>query len=108
MEGFYRGLFRKARDEIGAKSFGLAVIELEPNADNHPDHDHPDQEEVYVVLRGSGELLVAGEAVPLDPETIVRVARTPAARSTPATTECVCLRSAACRARPTRRRVTRT
>ena len=60
MEGFYKGLFRKARDEIGAKSFGLAVIELEPNADNHPDHDHPDQEEVYVVLRGTGQLMVDG------------------------------------------------
>ena len=73
MEVFYKGLFRKARDEIGAKAFGLAVIELEPDADNHPDHDHPDQEEVYVVLRGTGELLVDGESVPLNSETIVRI-----------------------------------
>ena len=73
MEGFYKGLFLKARAEIGARSFGLAVIELEPDADNHPDHDHPDQEEVYVVLRGTGDLVVDGETVALDPETIVRV-----------------------------------
>jgi mannose-6-phosphate isomerase-like protein (cupin superfamily) len=74
MEGFYKGLFRKARAELGATSFGLTVIELEPNADNHPDHAHEGgQEEVYVVLRGTGELEVEGEKVPLDPETIVRV-----------------------------------
>jgi mannose-6-phosphate isomerase-like protein (cupin superfamily) len=74
MEGFYKGLFLKARAEVGAKSFGLAVVELGPNADNHPEHDHDGgQEEVYVVLRGTGELEVDGERVPLDPETIVRV-----------------------------------
>jgi mannose-6-phosphate isomerase-like protein (cupin superfamily) len=74
MEGFYRGLFLKARAEVGARSFGLAVVELGPNADNHPEHDHDGgQEEVYVVLRGTGELEVEGERVPLDPETIVRV-----------------------------------
>jgi mannose-6-phosphate isomerase-like protein (cupin superfamily) len=74
MEGFYKGLFLKARAEVGARSFGLAVVELGPNADNHPDHDHAGgQEEVYVVLRGTGELEVDGERVPLDPETIVRV-----------------------------------
>ena len=74
MEGFYQGLFLKARDEVGASSFGLAVVELGPNADDHPDHDHPGgQEEVYVVLRGTGEMDIDGERVALDPETIVRV-----------------------------------
>lgn len=38
METFYDGLFRKARAELGAQSFGLAFVELEPGADNHPDH----------------------------------------------------------------------
>ncbi len=53
LEGFYKGLFLRARDEVGASSFGLGVIELGPNADD----DHPGgQEEVYVVLRGSGEM----------------------------------------------------
>lgn len=75
METFYRGLFRKARAELGARSFGLAVIELEPNAGNHPDHDHvaAGQEEVFAVLRGTGEMEVDGERFPLDPETVVRV-----------------------------------
>ena len=74
MEGFYKGLFLKARDEVGASSFGLGVIELGPNANDHPDHDHPGgQEEVYVVLRGSGEMDIEGDKVALDPETIIRV-----------------------------------
>ena len=74
MEGFYQGLFLKARAEVGATSFGLAVVELGPHSDAHPDHDHAGgQEEVYVVLRGTGVLEVGGEEVPLDPETIVRV-----------------------------------
>ncbi len=74
METFYKGLFRKARAELGVTSFGLGVVELGPNADNYPDHDHSgSQEEVLVVLRGTGELIVDGEAVPLSPETIVRV-----------------------------------
>jgi mannose-6-phosphate isomerase-like protein (cupin superfamily) len=74
MEIFYKGLFRKARAEVGAEAFGLAVIELEPNADNHPNHDHSGgQEEVFVVLRGRGEMEVDGERFPIDEETVVRV-----------------------------------
>ncbi len=74
MEGFYQGLFLKARDEIGASSFGLAVVELGPDSDAHTNHHHPGgQEEVYVVLRGSGTIDIEGERVPLDPDTIVRV-----------------------------------
>ena len=75
LEGFYEGLFLKARSALGVRSFGLAVVELEPHAENYPDHDHPGgQEEVYVVLRGTGELDVdGGDTVALDPETIVRV-----------------------------------
>lgn len=73
MEGFYKGLFLKARAEVGAQSFGLAVVELGPGSDAHPDHAHPGgQEEVYVVLRGTGELVIDGtEHVALDPEMIV-------------------------------------
>jgi len=74
MDTFYKGLFRRARAEVGASSFGLAVIELGPDADDHPDHDHAGgQEEVYVVLRGTGRLEVGGDTIDLEPETIVRV-----------------------------------
>lgn len=75
MEGFYRGLFLKARDELGVGSFGLAVIELGPGSDAHPDHDHASegQEEVYVVLEGDGDMDVDGQTVRLDRDTMVRV-----------------------------------
>jgi len=75
LEGFYKGLFLKARAELGVQSFGMAVVELDPGSDAHPDHDHSaaGQEEVFVVLRGTGEITVDGETVALDPETIVRV-----------------------------------
>jgi len=74
LEGFYKGLFLKARAELGVQSFGMAVVELDPGSDAHPDHDHSaaGQEEVFVVLRGTGEITVDGETVALDPETIVR------------------------------------
>lgn len=75
LEGFYNGLFLKARSALGVKSFGMAVIELGPNSDAHPDHDHAGvgQEEVYVVLSGTGEIEIEGETIALDPETMVRV-----------------------------------
>ena len=73
MEPFYHGLFLKARAALGVQSFGLAVVEI--TEDQHPDHDHGDQEEVYVVLDGTGTLEIEGgaETVPLDRETLVRV-----------------------------------
>ncbi len=74
LEDFYKGLFLKARGALDVQSFGMAVVELGPGSDAHPDHDHPGgQEEVYVVLRGTGEIVVDGETIALDPETLVRV-----------------------------------
>ena len=75
MEPFYHGLFRRARAHLGASSFGLAVIELPEGFADYPNHDHPGaQEEVYVVLSGTGTLEVAdGEPIQLDAETLVRV-----------------------------------
>lgn len=75
MEGFYKGLFLKARAELGVSSFGMAVIELGPGSDAHPSHDHDSQgqEEVFIVLRGTGEMELDGDTIALDPETVVRV-----------------------------------
>jgi mannose-6-phosphate isomerase-like protein (cupin superfamily) len=43
--------------------------------DRYPEHDHGEdgQEEVYVTLRGKGEIEIEGERYPLEPDTIVRV-----------------------------------
>ena len=75
MEAVYLGAFKRARAELGVQSFGMQVMDLPPNLEQHPEHDHAEsgQEEVFVVLRGGGEVEVDGERVPIDTETIVRV-----------------------------------
>ncbi len=76
LEPFYKGLFGKARAGLGVSSFGLSVVNLGPHAENYPDHDHPGgQEEVFIVLSGTGEMDIDGgaETIALVPETMVRV-----------------------------------
>jgi mannose-6-phosphate isomerase-like protein (cupin superfamily) len=73
MEAIYRGAFKRARASLGVESFGMQIMDLPPNGDAYPEHQHDDQEEVYLALRGSGEIEIDGERVPLDPETVVRV-----------------------------------
>lgn len=77
MEGPYGGAFKRARAELGVSSFGLGIIDLPPNFDRYPTHDHAHdgQEEVFVALRGAGEVVIdRGERVPLDGDHVVRVA----------------------------------
>jgi mannose-6-phosphate isomerase-like protein (cupin superfamily) len=75
MEAVFRGAFKRARAELGVESFGLQVIDMPPNFENYPEHDHEQdgQEEVYVTLRGGGELEIEGERHPLDPDHMARV-----------------------------------
>jgi mannose-6-phosphate isomerase-like protein (cupin superfamily) len=75
MEAVYGGAFKRARAELGIESFGLQVLDFPRNADRYPEHDHAEdgQEEVYIVLRGSGEIEIDGERHPLDIDTMVRV-----------------------------------
>jgi mannose-6-phosphate isomerase-like protein (cupin superfamily) len=75
MEAVFGGAFKRARAELGVESFGMQVMDLPANLEQYPEHDHADsgQEEVFVVMRGSGEIEVDGERQPLDTETIVRV-----------------------------------
>jgi mannose-6-phosphate isomerase-like protein (cupin superfamily) len=75
MEAIYGGSFKRARAELGASTFGMQVIDMPPNAEMYPEHDHGEDgmEEIYVVLRGAGDIEVDGERVPIDSETIVRV-----------------------------------
>jgi mannose-6-phosphate isomerase-like protein (cupin superfamily) len=75
MDAAFLGSFKRARAELGVESFGMQVIDLPPNFDRYPEHDHDEsgQEEVFVVLRGGGEMLVGEESVALDPDHILRV-----------------------------------
>jgi mannose-6-phosphate isomerase-like protein (cupin superfamily) len=75
MEAAYRGAFKRARAELGVESWGMQVLDFPPNVDQYPEHDHSEngQEEVYIALRGTGEIEIDGERHTLDPETMVRV-----------------------------------
>lgn len=76
MEAVFLGGFKRARAELGVESFGLQVIDMPPNYPDYPEHDHAGdgQEEVFMVIRGGGEIEIDGERFPLDPEHMVRVA----------------------------------
>jgi mannose-6-phosphate isomerase-like protein (cupin superfamily) len=75
MEAVVAGTFKRARAELGVESFGFQVMDLPANLEIYPEHDHADdgQEEVYVALRGSGEVEIDGERHGIDPETMVMV-----------------------------------
>lgn len=79
MEAIMFGSFKRARAELGVESFGMQVIDMPPNATQYPEHDHADsgQEEVFVILRGSGEIEIDGQRHALDQETMVRVGPEP-------------------------------
>lgn len=75
MEGIYLGAFKRARAELGVESFGMQIIDMPPSYDGYPEHDHAEdgQEEVYVTLRGGGEIEIEGERHPLDEDHVARV-----------------------------------
>jgi mannose-6-phosphate isomerase-like protein (cupin superfamily) len=70
--------FRPAGAELGVKPFGLSIIDMPPNTENYPAHDHSSegpgnppahqlgQEEVYIALSGSAEMEIDGERYPLE------------------------------------------
>jgi mannose-6-phosphate isomerase-like protein (cupin superfamily) len=79
MEAAFGGGFVKARAELGVSAFGFQVIQMPPSYSDYPEHDHAEsgQEEVYLVLGGSGWMEIEGERVELDSETFVRVGPAP-------------------------------
>ena len=40
MEAVFGGGFKRARAELGVESFGMQIIDMPPNYDNYPEHDH--------------------------------------------------------------------
>jgi mannose-6-phosphate isomerase-like protein (cupin superfamily) len=75
IEAIAFGTFKRARATLGVSAFGLQILDLPPNLEQYPEHDHAadGQEEVYVVLRGSGEIEIDGERHPLGAETMVSI-----------------------------------
>jgi mannose-6-phosphate isomerase-like protein (cupin superfamily) len=56
---------RFARSAIDGKTLGLSLMKLDPNFRIPFGHKHEHQEEVYVVVRGSGRVKVEDEIVEL-------------------------------------------
>lgn len=75
IEAIYRGSFKRVRAELGVESFGMQIIDMPPNFERYPEHDHAEsgQEEVFIALRGDAEVEVDGERLPLDTESVIRV-----------------------------------
>ncbi len=67
--------FHMAGRDLGVTAWGMNVLAIEPACEGYPEHDHvkDGQEEVYVVLRGSGTLKLGSEQTPIVAGTLVRV-----------------------------------
>jgi len=68
------GAVRFVRRELGVDAFGINWFELPPNAGGR-EHDESasGQEEVYVIVRGSGVYRVDGEEIPVRVGSFLRV-----------------------------------
>ena len=75
LPAIHHGAVRLAGAELELGAFGLQVLDFPAGFSEYPEHDHASdgQEEVYVTLRGHGEIEIEGDRVPIDPETFVRV-----------------------------------
>ena len=82
LSAIHGGIVKLAAAELGVESFGMQVLDFPARFDHYPEHDHSadGQEEVYVVLAGSGEFEIDGERVAVDGGRVVRIA--PSARRT--------------------------
>jgi mannose-6-phosphate isomerase-like protein (cupin superfamily) len=64
---------RFARTQLEGETLGLSLMTLAPNFRMPFGHKHPGQEEVYVVVRGSGRIKVEDEIVELVEWDAVRI-----------------------------------
>jgi quercetin dioxygenase-like cupin family protein len=68
------GAVRKVRRALGARAFGFNWFELPPDAEGlEHDETGSGQEEVILVIDGSGRLRVGGEEIELKPGRFVRL-----------------------------------
>ena len=65
--------FRMARVPLDCEHHGLSYLRLGPNYRLPFGHKHKQQEEIYLLVGGSGRMKLEGEVVELTPWTAVRV-----------------------------------
>jgi len=71
-----RGIrFHTAGRDLGVTAWGMNVIDIEAGCNDYPEHDHTKdgQEEVYVVLKGSGSIECGAEKTELTEGMLIRV-----------------------------------
>ena len=76
LEGYYNGLFLKARATLGVTAFGLSIVDIPAGSVHYPEHNHPSgQEEVLIPIKGFGRLVLneGVEHVDLEPGMMVRI-----------------------------------
>src|SRR5437764_14261629 len=85
LAALHHGAVKLVGAELGIESFGVQVLTFPAGFADYPEHDHADdgQEEVYVVLDGSGEFTIDGESVAVDPSQLLRVAPSARRKLTP-------------------------
>lgn len=68
------GAIRKVRAALGVRAFGINQIELPPNASGY-EHSETEshQDEVYVIVAGSGKMTTDGDEIELHPGRFVYV-----------------------------------
>jgi mannose-6-phosphate isomerase-like protein (cupin superfamily) len=69
------GVFRKVRQELGVKAFGVNVLVLAPGVVARP-HYHEEQDELYFVHRGRARFALPGESRELGPGGLCHVEST--------------------------------
>jgi len=76
LEGFYNGIFLKARAALGVTAFGLSIVDIPAGSVHYPEHNHPGgQEEVLVIMKGFGRMTLneGVEYVDLEPGMMIRI-----------------------------------
>jgi mannose-6-phosphate isomerase-like protein (cupin superfamily) len=73
MRGSFGGGFKLARAELGVTSFGMQVLDMPAGFADYPEHTDEEQEEVFLPLSGSGEMILDGESHALSPGMMIRV-----------------------------------
>ena len=65
---------RIGRKHLDSRDLGISHVRLEPNLRSHFAHSHREQEEAYVVVAGSGRVLLDDEVLELRQWDVVRIA----------------------------------
>ena len=65
---------RFARKHLGSRDLGVSHWRYAPGFKATTGHRHREQEEAYLVISGSGQILLDGEVLDLGPWDLVRVA----------------------------------